>query len=132
VRITAELSAALSGRYVVEPAIGRGGMAVVYLARDTKHDRLVAVKVLNPELGAMLGAERFLAEIRTTATLRHPNLLPLFDSGEAIHDARETLDAGRATGSFVQDCADIPGLGAGASPASEQRDSRSALGPKCR
>ena len=82
-KITAELSAALSGRYVVEREIGRGGMAVVYLARDTKHDRLVAVKVLNPELGAMLGAERFLAEIRTTATLQHPNLLPLFDSGEA-------------------------------------------------
>ena len=82
-KITAELSAALAGRYVVEREIGRGGMAVVYLARDTKHDRLVAVKVLNPELGAMLGAERFLAEIRTTATLQHPNLLPLFDSGEA-------------------------------------------------
>jgi len=58
-------------------------MAVVYLARDTKHDRLVAVKVLNPELGAMLGAERFLSEIKTTGTLHHPNLLPLFDSGEA-------------------------------------------------
>ena len=82
-KITAELSAALSGRYVVEREIGRGGMAVVYLARDTKHDRLVAVKVLNPELGAMLGAERFLSEIKTTATLHHPNLLPLFDSGEA-------------------------------------------------
>ena len=82
-KITAELSAALAGRYVVEREIGRGGMAVVYLARDTKHDRLVAVKVLNPELGAMLGAERFLSEIKTTATLHHPNLLPLFDSGEA-------------------------------------------------
>ena len=83
VQITSELSAALAGRYVVEREIGRGGMAVVYLARDTKHDRLVAVKVLHPELGAMPGAERFLAEIRTTATLQHPNLLPLFDSGEA-------------------------------------------------
>jgi serine/threonine-protein kinase len=83
VKITAELSAGLAGRYVVEREIGRGGMAVVYLARDTKHDRLVAVKVLNPELTAALGNERFLAEIRTTATLQHPNLLPLFDSGEA-------------------------------------------------
>ena len=82
-RITTELAAALAGRYVVEREIGRGGMAVVYLARDTKHDRLVAVKVLSPELGAALGAERFLSEIKTTATLQHPNLLPLFDSGEA-------------------------------------------------
>ena len=82
-KITTELAVALAGRYIVEREIGRGGMAVVYLARDTKHDRLVAVKVLNPELGAMLGAERFLSEIKTTATLQHPNLLPLFDSGEA-------------------------------------------------
>jgi len=83
VKITAELSAALAGRYMVEREIGRGGMAVVYLARDTKHDRLVALKVLNPELAASLGADRFLSEIKTTATLQHPNLLPLFDSGEA-------------------------------------------------
>ena len=82
-KITAELSAALAGRYVVEREIGHGGMAVVYLARDTKHDRLVAVKVLKPELAASLGSERFLSEIKTTATLQHPNLLPLFDSGEA-------------------------------------------------
>src|SRR5207342_3825616 len=61
---------------------GRGGMATVYLARDVKHDRRVALKVLSPELGAVLGAERFLSEIRVTATLQHPNLLPLFDSGE--------------------------------------------------
>src|SRR5690349_24536667 len=58
-------------------------MATVYLARDLKHDRLVALKLLNPELGAVLGAERFLSEIRVTANLQHPNLLPLFDSGEA-------------------------------------------------
>jgi tRNA A-37 threonylcarbamoyl transferase component Bud32 len=83
VKITTELAAALAGRYVVEREVGRGGMAVVYLARDTKHDRLVAVKVLNPELTAALGTERFLSEIKTTATLQHPNLLPLFDSGEA-------------------------------------------------
>src|SRR5437868_10240684 len=58
-------------------------MATVYLARDVKHQRRVAVKVLNPELGAVLGVERFLAEIKVTANLQHPNLLPLFDSGEA-------------------------------------------------
>src|SRR5690349_7009088 len=58
-------------------------MATVYLARDLKHDRHVALKVLDPELGAVLGAERFLSEIRVTANLQHPNLLPLFDSGSA-------------------------------------------------
>src|SRR5262245_24206509 len=58
-------------------------MATVYLARDKRHDRRVALKVLRPELGAVLGVERFLTEIRVTANLQHPNLLPLFDSGEA-------------------------------------------------
>ncbi|HKS06773.1 MAG TPA: protein kinase [Gemmatimonadaceae bacterium] len=77
------LNAALSGRYEVVREIGAGGMAVVYLARDLKHDRHVALKVLNPELGAVLGSERFLSEIKVTANLQHPNLLPLFDSGEA-------------------------------------------------
>jgi len=72
----------LTGRYEIEREIGRGGMAIVYLARDVRHARRVALKVLNPDLGAMLGAERFLAEIRVTANLQHPNLLPLFDSGE--------------------------------------------------
>lgn len=79
-----QLSAALAGRYVVEHQIGEGGMATVYLARDVKHDRKVALKVLKPELGAVLGVERFLAEIKVTANLQHPNLLPLFDSGEAL------------------------------------------------
>src|SRR3954462_7345474 len=78
-----QLNTALAGRYELEREIGRGGMATVFLARDLRHQRQVALKVLNPELGAVLGAERFLAEIRVTAHLQHPNLLPLFDSGEA-------------------------------------------------
>ncbi len=81
--IPQELSAALSGRYRIEREVGRGGMATVYLASDLRHERPVALKVLNPELGAVLGVERFLSEIRVTANLQHPNLLPLFDSGEA-------------------------------------------------
>jgi eukaryotic-like serine/threonine-protein kinase len=80
---TAELGTALAGRYLIEERIGKGGMATVYRARDLKHDRFIALKVLNPELGAMLGAERFLTEIKVTATLQHPNLLTLIDSGEA-------------------------------------------------
>ncbi len=78
-----QLTAALEGRYAVDKEVGRGGMATVYLARDVRHNRKVALKVLNPELGAVLGVERFLAEIQVTANLQHPNLLPLFDSGEA-------------------------------------------------
>jgi len=77
------LHAALSGRYLIERLIGRGGMATVFLARDEKHDRLVALKVLDPELAAALGAERFLQEVRVTARLQHPHILPLFDSGQA-------------------------------------------------
>ena len=79
---TLKLSAALSGRYVVERELGAGGMATVYLARDVKHDREVALKVLRPELGAVLGAERFLAEIKITARLDHPHILTLIDSGQ--------------------------------------------------
>src|SRR6266567_6327063 len=77
-----KLKAALADRYHIDREIGRGGMATVFLARDLRHNRNVALKVLNPELGAVLGAERFLAEIQVTANLQHPNLLPLFDSGE--------------------------------------------------
>ena len=77
----ARLGAALADRYRIERELGSGGMATVYLAQDLKHDRKVAVKVLKPELAAVLGAERFLAEIKVTAHLQHPNLLPLFDSG---------------------------------------------------
>ncbi len=79
----ATLTAALAGRYTIDREIGAGGMATVYLAHDVRHKRNVAVKVLNAELGAVLGAGRFLAEIQVTANLQHPNLLPLFDSGEA-------------------------------------------------
>jgi eukaryotic-like serine/threonine-protein kinase len=77
------LKTSLSDRYRVEREIGVGGMATVYLARDLRHDRNVALKLLKPELGAVLGVERFLSEIRVTANLQHPHLLPLFDSGEA-------------------------------------------------
>jgi tRNA A-37 threonylcarbamoyl transferase component Bud32 len=76
------LAAALSDRYRIERELGQGGMATVYLAEDLKHKRRVAVKVLKPELAAVLGAERF-QEITTTAALQHPHILPLFDSGEA-------------------------------------------------
>ena len=81
--ITARLSTALADRYKIERHLGEGGMANVYLAHDLKHDRPVAVKVLRPELAAVLGAERFIQEIKTTANLQHPHILPLFDSGEA-------------------------------------------------
>ena len=76
------LKAALSDRYAIQEEIGAGGMATVYLAEDLKHHRKVAVKVLRPELAAAVGAERFLQEIRVTANLHHPHILPLFDSGE--------------------------------------------------
>ena len=77
------LAAALADRYQLERELGAGGMATVYLAHDHKHDRRVAIKVLRPELAAVIGAERFLSEIRTTANLQHPHILPLFDSGAA-------------------------------------------------
>jgi len=77
------LAAALSDRYRIERELGAGGMATVYLAHDLKHGRDVAIKVLHPDLGAALGGERFLSEIRTTARLQHPHILPLLDSGGA-------------------------------------------------
>ncbi len=77
------LTVALADRYTIERELGAGGMATVYLAEDVKHHRKVAVKVLRPELAAVLGAERFVQEIETTANLQHPHILPLFDSGEA-------------------------------------------------
>ena len=81
--VFARLQDALSDRYAIERELGQGGMATVYLARDLKHERVVALKVLRPELSAVLGADRFLREIRTTAQLTHPHILPLHDSGEA-------------------------------------------------
>ncbi len=81
--VLTRLSGALATRYRLSREIGAGGMATVYLAHDIRHDRDVAIKVLHPELAAALGAERFLAEIKTTAKLQHPHLLPLLDSGEA-------------------------------------------------
>jgi len=77
----AHLRASLSDRYVIEREIGAGGMARVFLAEDIRHHRKVAIKVLRPEMTAALGAERFLREIETIARLRHPHILPLFDSG---------------------------------------------------
>ena len=77
------LSASLADRYLIERELGQGGMATVYLAQDVRHDRKVALKVLRPELSAILGGERFLHEIKTTANLQHPHILSLFDSGEA-------------------------------------------------
>jgi serine/threonine-protein kinase len=77
------LKAALADRYRIERELGSGGMATVYLAHDLQHERQVAVKVLRPELAASLGADRFLREIKITANLNHPHILPLLDSGDA-------------------------------------------------
>jgi len=81
--MTERLAAALSDRYRIERELGAGGMATVYLAEDLKHDRKVAIKVLRPELAAVIGAERFLKEIKTTANLQHPHILGLIDSGSS-------------------------------------------------
>ena len=81
--LVARLQTALADRYRLEREVGAGGMASVYLAQDLRHDRRVAVKVLRPELAAVIGAERFLGEIKLTANLQHPHILPLFDSGAA-------------------------------------------------
>jgi len=77
------LASALAERYRIERELGAGGMATVYLGHDLQPDRDVAIKVLHPDLGAALGGERFLSEIRTTARLQHPHILPLLDSGDA-------------------------------------------------
>ena len=79
----AELNTALADRYVIDHELGRGGMALVYLARDIKHERFVALKTLRPEIAMALGRERFLREIKLAARLQHPNILPVYDSGDA-------------------------------------------------
>jgi serine/threonine protein kinase/tetratricopeptide (TPR) repeat protein len=81
--ITEQLTTALAGRYAIGRELGQGGMAIVYLARDLRHDRDVALKVLRPDIGSEVGAERFLREIKLAARLAHPHILPLYDSGEA-------------------------------------------------
>ena len=81
--ITERLTPAIADRYRIDRELGQGGMAIVFLAHDMKHDRKVALKVLRPELAAVIGAERFLNEIKVTANLQHPHILPLHDSGEA-------------------------------------------------
>ena len=78
-----ELTSALADRYRIDRELGAGGMATVYLARDLRHDREVALKVLRTELAESLGRQRFLREIRLAAGLNHPHILPLYDSGEA-------------------------------------------------
>ncbi len=81
--LLSQLRKALQGRYEVERELGSGGMAVVYLASDLKHDRRVAIKVLRPGLASSLGSERFLREIQIAAKLSHPRILALYDSGQA-------------------------------------------------
>ena len=81
--VTRLLGDALSDRYRFARELGAGGMATVWLADDLKHERKVAIKILHPELVAVLGTDRFLTEIKVTANLQHPHILPLFDSGEA-------------------------------------------------
>ena len=82
-QVPAPLVAALRRRYTIQHELGRGGAAFVFLAHDLKHDRPVAIKVLRPEIAVLVGVERFLREIRLAAQLRHPHIMPLFDSGEA-------------------------------------------------
>ena len=83
VELGPKLQAALSDRYTIERELGRGGMATVFLARDLKHHRQVAIKVLRPEIANAIGGQRFLQEIDIEAQLNHPHILPLFDSGNA-------------------------------------------------
>ena len=81
--IRERLNEGLKGRYAVDRELGHGGMAIVYLANDLRHDRWIALKVLRPELAAEIGPERFLREIKLAAGLTHPHILPVYDSGEA-------------------------------------------------
>ena len=83
VDLEATLRESLDGRYAIEGEVGRGGMSVVFRARDLKHNRTVAIKVLRPELSEQVGADRFHREVEFAANLTNPHILPLFDSGEA-------------------------------------------------
>src|SRR6476619_7958498 len=85
------LTDALGDRYRVEALVGRGGMATVYRAVDLRHDRVVAIKVMNPDFAEKVGRARFLREIRVTAGLSHPHILPLHDSG-VVGDPRDSAD----------------------------------------
>ena len=126
------LQAALADRYTIERELGRGGMATVYLAHDVKHHRKVALKVLLPELAAVLGADRFLNEIRVTANLHHPNIVQLYDSGEADGDLyyvmpfvegeslRDKLDRERQLS--VEEAVEITRVVAGALDYAHRRD----------
>ena len=92
-----DLAQALSGRYVIEHELGRGGMASVWLARDLRYDRMVALKVLHSDLAASLGGQRFLREIMLAARLQHPHVVPVYDSGEiASARASQVFSAARA------------------------------------
>src|SRR5688500_6383281 len=97
------LATALADRYHIERELGQGGMATVYLAHDLRHEREVAIKVLHPDLGATLGSDRFLSEIRTTARLQHPHILPLLDSGSVSvsDEGRRTRDEAGQPSSLV-------------------------------
>ena len=92
---TDRLNTALAGRYRIERHLGAGGMGIVYLAEDLKHHRKAALKVLKPELAAVLGAERFVVEIKTTASLQHPHILPILDSGTAEGDTSSSRTGSR-------------------------------------
>src|SRR5215210_7655470 len=97
-----QLQVELAERFLLERELGRGGMATVYLAHDVRHDRSVALKVLHPELAATVGPERFLREIRLTARLQHPHILPVFDSGDAAGHLWYTMPYVR--GESLRDC----------------------------
>jgi eukaryotic-like serine/threonine-protein kinase len=105
-RLLEQLGAALGDRYRVERELGRGGMAVVFLATDLKHRRPVAIKLLKAELSAMLGSERFLREIEIAATLQHPHILPLFDSGQVLVEHPEPFEGaqGRLREGYLSPC----------------------------
>jgi eukaryotic-like serine/threonine-protein kinase len=91
VELLPRLRAALAGRYTIERELGRGGMAIVYLGRDLRHDRFVVLKVLHSELAATLGPERFQREIKLAARLQHPHILTVLDSGDSAEQLWYTI-----------------------------------------